>query len=57
MLHFPDPMLVGLLLNILMFPIRRQWNRTVGGSIRVEDTNIKEGLIIPATPNATCCNV
>ena len=57
-LYFTNSLLVGPFLALLMFPIcsGKGW-LVVGGSIWVEDANIKEGTIVSASPETIGSNV
>ena len=57
MLYLPDALLVGTFLDILMCAvIGGKWLITVRG-VRIENTNIENGLFMPASTKPTCCDI
>ena len=57
MLYLPDALLVGTFLDILMCAVTGgKWLITVRG-VRIENTNIENGLFMPASTKPTCCDI
>ena len=51
MLYLPDALLVGTFLDILMFAVADGEWLVIGQGVRIENTNIKKGSCMPASPN------
>ena len=58
MLNLSHPLFVLAFLLQLMFPVAGcQTGVSIGGGMRVEDSDIKEGAFKAATPEAVGCNI
>ena len=57
MLYLPDALLVGTFLDILMFAVAGGEWLVIGQGVRIENTNIKKGSCMPASPKPTCCDI
>ena len=58
MLYLEDPPLVGSFFDFFVLAVAG-WERaaSVGGSVRVEDADIKKCSFVPSPPEATCNDV
>ena len=58
MLYLEDPLLIGSFFDFFVLAVAG-WERaaSVGGSVRVEDANIKKCSFVPSPPEAACNDV